>query len=76
VVIELGLSHLERAATLAAAVEAIDEEAGTPGTAFPILAEGVEEALAFTVPEARLAFDRGRQMSYLQAVRFASGDPE
>jgi tetratricopeptide (TPR) repeat protein len=76
VVIELGLSHLERAATLAAAVEAIDEEAGTPGTAFPILADGVEEALAFAVPEARLAFERGRQMSYLQAVRFASGDPE
>jgi len=73
-VIALGLGHKKTAATLAAAAEAIAEEFGTPGTGFPILAEGTAKALALTGREAERAFEVGRRMSWLEAVRFAAGE--
>jgi predicted ATPase/DNA-binding CsgD family transcriptional regulator len=73
-VIALGLGHQEDAATLAAAAEALAEEFGTPGTGFPILAEGIARALALSGPEAERAFEVGRRMSWLEAVRFAAGE--
>src|SRR5712692_6910806 len=74
VVIALGLGRQQRAATLAAAAEAIAEALGTPGTGFPILAAGTAKALALTGPEAEHAFDIGRRMSWLEAYRFAAGE--
>lgn len=73
-VIALGLGRQEEAATLAAAAEALAEEFGTPGTGFPILAEGIARALSLTGPEAARAFEVGRRMSWLEAVRFAAGE--
>jgi predicted ATPase/DNA-binding CsgD family transcriptional regulator len=72
--ITLGLGRQNMAATLAAAAEAISEEFGTPGTGFPILAAGTMKALALTGPEAERAFEIGRRMSWLEAVRFAAGE--
>jgi hypothetical protein len=76
VLIALGLGSWRRAATLAAAAEATAEELGTPATGFPILAEGMAKALALTGPEMEHAFERGRRMSWLEAVQFAAGDTE
>jgi tetratricopeptide (TPR) repeat protein len=74
VVIALGLGRKQRARTLAAAAEALGEELGTPRTRFPILAAGIGRALALTGPEAERAFERGRRMSWREAVRFAAGE--
>jgi hypothetical protein len=71
-VIALGLGRRRRAAILAAAAEAISEAFGTPGTGFPILAAGTADALALTGPEAEHAFEIGRGMSWLEALRFAA----
>ncbi|HET6311357.1 MAG TPA: LuxR C-terminal-related transcriptional regulator [Candidatus Nitrosotalea sp.] len=76
VLIALGLGSWRRAATLAAAVEVTAKELGTPGTGFPILAEGMAKALALTGPEIEHAFERGRRMSWLEAVQFATGDTQ
>jgi predicted ATPase/DNA-binding CsgD family transcriptional regulator len=72
--IALGLGRQKEAATLAAAAEALAEEFGTPGTGFPILAEGIARALALTGPEAERAVEVGRRMSWLEAIRFAAGE--
>jgi predicted ATPase/DNA-binding CsgD family transcriptional regulator len=76
VLIAIGLGSWRRASTLAAAAEATAEELGTPGTGFPILAEGMAKALALTGPEIEHAFERGRRMSWLEAVQFATGDTQ
>jgi non-specific serine/threonine protein kinase len=76
VVVALGLGRRRRAATLAAAAEATAEEHGNPGTVFPILAAGMADALAATGPEAEHAFERGRRMSWIEAVQFAAGEAE
>jgi tetratricopeptide (TPR) repeat protein len=73
VVIALGLGRLKRAATLAAAAEAITVELGMAGTGVPMLAAGVAKALALTGPEAERAFDRGKRMTYFEAIEFAAG---
>jgi len=73
-VIALGLGHQQRAATLAAAAEAIAEALATPGTSFPILAAGTAKALALTGPQAERAFEIGSRMSWLEAIRFAAGE--
>jgi len=74
VVIALGLGRHERAATLAAAAEASTVELGIAGTLVPMLAAGVAKALALTGPEAKRAVERGRRMSYLEALEFAAGE--
>jgi predicted ATPase/DNA-binding CsgD family transcriptional regulator len=74
VVIALGLGRPRRAATLAAAADALTVELGIAGTVVPMLAQGVAKALALTGPEAKRAVERGRRMSYLEALEFASGD--
>lgn len=76
VLIALGLGSWRRAATLAAAAEATAVELGTPATGFPILAAGMAKALALTGPEIAHAFERGRRMSWLEAVQFAAGDTQ
>jgi predicted ATPase/DNA-binding CsgD family transcriptional regulator len=73
-VIALGLGRHKRAATLAAAAEAITVDLGIAGTLVPMLAAGVANALALTGPEAEHAFERGRRMSYLEALQFAAGE--
>lgn len=73
-VIALGLGRYKRAATLAAAAEAITVELGIAGTVIPMLAEGVAKALALTGPGAKRAVERGRRMSYFEALEFAAGD--
>jgi predicted ATPase/DNA-binding CsgD family transcriptional regulator len=73
-VIALGLGDQQRAATLAAAAERMAESLGASGTGFPILAAGTAKALALTGPEAERAFEIGRRMSWLEAVRFAAGE--
>jgi hypothetical protein len=49
-------------------------ELGMAGTIVPMLAAGVAKALALTGPEAERAFERGRRMSYLEALEFAAGE--
>jgi predicted ATPase/DNA-binding CsgD family transcriptional regulator len=74
VVIALGLGRPKRAATLAAAAEALTVELGIAGTLVPMLALGVAKALALTGSEAKRAVERGRRMSYLEALEFAAGE--
>lgn len=71
-VIALGLGRYKRAATMAAAAEALTEELALAGTLIPILAEGVAKALALTGPEAERAIERGKRMSYFEALEFAA----
>jgi predicted ATPase/DNA-binding CsgD family transcriptional regulator len=73
-VIALGLGRQKRAATLAAAAEALTVELGIAGTVVPMLAGGVAKALALTGPEAERAVERGRRMSYSEALAFAAGE--
>ena len=73
-VIALGLGRHKRAATLAAAAEALTVELGMAGTLVPMLAAGVAKALALSGPEAERAVERGRRMSYFEALEFAAGD--
>jgi hypothetical protein len=73
-VIALGLGHKKRAATLAAAAEALTVELGIARTLVPMLEAGVAKALALTGPEAERAFERGRRMSYFEALEFATGE--
>jgi predicted ATPase/DNA-binding CsgD family transcriptional regulator len=73
-VIALGLGRHKRAATLATAAEALTVELGMAGTLVPMLAAGVAKALAITGPEAKRAVDRGRRMSYFEALEFAAGE--
>jgi predicted ATPase/DNA-binding CsgD family transcriptional regulator len=72
VVIALGLGRHKRAATLAAAAEALTVELGMAGTLVPMLALGVKRALALTGPEAERAVERGGRMSYSEALEYAT----
>jgi hypothetical protein len=72
-VIALGLGRHKRAATLASAAEATTVELGIGNPVNPMLAAGVEKALALTWPEAKRAIERGRRMSYFEALEFAAG---
>jgi Predicted ATPase len=73
-VVALGLGHRNRAATLAAAAEAIAVELGTPGISVALLAAASAKALALTGPEAERAIERGRRMSWLEALQFGAGE--
>jgi hypothetical protein len=48
-------------------------ELGIGNPVNPMLAAGVEKALALTWPEAKRAIERGRRMSYFEALEFAAG---
>jgi predicted ATPase/DNA-binding CsgD family transcriptional regulator len=74
VLVALGLGHWNRAATLAAAAEAIAVELGTPGISVALLAAASAKALALTGPEAERALERGRRMSWLEALQFGAGE--